>query len=160
MAAIAGKPNLSPSFHLEFSKFEYIRNKEEVKVDGYSIYIYTPEMIIFEKLRAVCQQLPDYSAIVPSHSSRARARDFYDIHLIIEMHGINPDTIENKELLTCIFEAKKVPLSFIGDIRDHRYIHSDDWENVKDTVSANQDLKEFDFYFNYVLEKFENLTFP
>ncbi len=78
----------------------------------------------------------------------------------MERYGISPNTAESKELIACIFAAKKVPLSFIKDIRNHRYIHSDDWENVKDTVSAKEDLKEFDFYFNYVLEKFDLLKFP
>lgn len=158
--AIALRPDHSPTFELEFSKFEYVGKKEEVKIDGYSIYVYTSEMIVFEKLRAICQQLPGYADIIPSHSPRARARDFYDIHLIMEMHRIEPDTNENKELITHIFEAKKVPLSFIRDIRHHPHIHSGDWDNVRDTVSAQEKVEGFDFYFNYVLERFEPLTFP
>lgn len=158
--AIALKPDHSSVFELEFSKFEYVGKKEERKVDGYSIYVYTSEMIVFEKVRAICQQLPGYAAIIPSHSPRARARDFYDIHLIMNLHDIDPGSRENKETITHIFAAKKVPLSLIREIRHHQYIHKDDWNNVKDTVSATEELQEFDFYFNYVLEKFEQLTFP
>lgn len=117
-------------------------------------------MIVFEKLRAICQQLPGYADIIPSHKPRARARDFYDIHLIMELQEIDPDTTENKELISNIFVAKKVPLAFIKNIREHPYIHRDDWSNVTDTISAAEDLKDFDFYFNYLLDKFEHLTIP
>src|SRR6185312_9764774 len=86
--AIIVQPNTSQVFEMEFSKFEYIGDKREIKVDNFSLYVYTPEMIVFEKLRAICQQLPGYAAIIGSFKSRARARDFYDIHLIMEMHGI------------------------------------------------------------------------
>lgn len=154
------KKDGSPTFELEFSKFEYVEKKEEARVDGYTIYVYTAEMIVFEKLRAICQQLPDYQTIIVSHTPRARARDFYDIHLIMTEYGINPDTNENKELIANIFEAKRVPLSFIQQIRHHKYKHSDSWNDVKDTVSSVEQLEDFDFYFNYVLEKFEPLTFP
>jgi predicted nucleotidyltransferase component of viral defense system len=158
--AIPLKKDSSPTFEIEFSKFEYVEKKEEARVDGYTIYVYTAEMIVFEKLRAICQQLPDYKTIIASHTPRARARDFYDIHLIMTEHGIHPNTDENKELMAHIFEAKRVPLSFIQQIRHHKYIHSDDWNDVKDTVSSVEQLEDFDFYFNYVLEKFEPLTFP
>ncbi len=82
-AAIAVRPDQSPTFELEFSKFEYTEKRVQTKVDGYSIFVYTPEMIVFEKLRALCQQLPQYVDIVPSFSPRPRARDFYDIYLIV-----------------------------------------------------------------------------
>ncbi|MDB5230774.1 MAG: hypothetical protein JWN76_1579 [Chitinophagaceae bacterium] len=159
--AVPLKPDTSPVFELEFSKYEYIgENKTEIKVDGYTIYVYTPEMIVFEKLRALCQQLPAYRAILPSHSPRPRARDFYDIHLIMSVHTIDPGSEGNKELIAHIFEAKKVPLSFIRDIRSSKDLHRDDWNSVEHTVDVTEKLEDFDFYFEYVLERFEGLTFP
>ena len=158
--AIPLNPNSSPVFELEFSKFEYVGQKEKVDVDGFKVYVYTPEMIVFEKLRAICQQLPLYSEIIPSFSPRARARDFYDIHLIMELHNINPVTDENIKLIENIFHAKKVPLDFIKEIRNNKARHKDNWQDVKDTISPYEQLEGFDFYFNYVLEKFEKITFP
>ena len=117
-------------------------------------------MIVFEKVRAICQQLPDYRNQITSFTPRARARDFYDIHYIMETHPIDPTTKENKELIINIFKAKRVPISFINQIRLNKSIHTDNWKSVQDTVSSKTELKDFDFYFDYVLERFENITFP
>lgn len=155
--SIAISPGNSTVFELEFSRFEYIGAKRPIKVDGYKIYVYTPEMIVFEKLRAICQQIPQYAEIIPSFNPRARARDFYDIHLIMQMHDINPTTKENIELIQNIFSAKKVPVSFIQQIRSHKSIHIDNWQSVKDTTSPHEHLESFDYYFNFVLNQFEGI---
>ncbi|PIQ21515.1 MAG: hypothetical protein COW65_08590, partial [Cytophagales bacterium CG18_big_fil_WC_8_21_14_2_50_42_9] len=150
----------SPTFELEFSKFEYVGRKAPINVEGYTIYVYTPEMIVFEKLRAICQQLPQYGVIIQSFSPRPRARDFYDIHLIMELHQIDATSNENKDLITKIFEAKRVPLSFIKEISTNKEFHKDNWESVKDTVSKFDESEDFDFYFDYVVNTFQGVTFP
>lgn len=158
--AIPVLPNRSPKVEIEISKYEYVGKKVEAEVDGFIIYIYSPEMIAFEKLRALCQQLQAYKDIVPSFSPRPRARDFYDIHLIMEQFGIDPSTPENKELILNIFAAKRVPPGFIQQIPEHVDIHRQDWQNVLDTLSAREKVESFDFYVGYVMEKFGALTFP
>ncbi|MEJ0103129.1 MAG: nucleotidyl transferase AbiEii/AbiGii toxin family protein [Bacteroidota bacterium] len=107
--AIAIRPNQSSRVEIEISKYEYVGGKIEMEVEGHSFYIYSPQMIVFEKLRAICQQLPAYADIIPSHSPRPRARDFYDIHLICEQHKIDVNSPASKELVRLIFETKKVP---------------------------------------------------
>lgn len=159
-SAVPVNPNLSPVFELEFSKFEHVGQKIAIEVDGYKIYVYTPEMIVFEKVRAICQQIPEYKEVIPSFTPRARARDFYDIHLIMEMHDINPTTKENIELIQNIFQAKKVPINFIKEIRNNKIIHADNWQSVIDTVSPYENLQNFDYYFEFVVENFEGITFP
>ena len=106
-SAFGFMPNGSTRFEIEISKYEYTGGKIETKVDGYQLYIYSPQMIVLEKLRAICQQLPAYAAVIPSYKPRPRARDFYDIYLLMDQHQINPGTPECKELLMHIFEAKK-----------------------------------------------------
>lgn len=150
----------SPKFEIEISKYEYVDQRIQTSLEGYVIYVYSPEMVVFEKLRALCQQIPEYKTIIPSQKSRPRARDFYDIHLIMEDHKINPGNSENLELIKNIFLAKKVPLEFVKLLKDYKYIHVDDWQNVEATVSAKDELLEFDFYFKYVIDNFESLTFP
>lgn len=157
--AIAVLPNSSPKVEIEISKYEYVGDKIEAEVEGYIIYIYSAEMIAFEKLRAICQQLPGYADIISSHSPRPRARDFYDIHLILTEHNIDPKTPENKELIQNIFLAKRVPLDFINHIQDHLAIHRQDWQNVLDTLSAKEDVKDFDFYVEFVLQTFQSIKF-
>lgn len=52
--SVSLNPNNSTIFEIEFSKFEYIGQKAEPTLDGYKLYVYTPTMIILEKLRAIC----------------------------------------------------------------------------------------------------------
>jgi predicted nucleotidyltransferase component of viral defense system len=158
--AVSLNPNNSTVFELEFSKFEYVNQKVAIDVDGYKIYVYTPEMIVFEKLRAICQQIPEYKEVIASFTPRARARDFYDIHLIMEMHKIDPTTKENIDLIQNIFQAKKVPKHFIKEIRNNKAIHADNWYSVIDTISPHEKLQNFDYYFDFVTKNFEDITFP
>lgn len=158
--AVPLRPNHSPVFELEFSKYEYVDQKTPLKIDGYRIFIYTAEMIAFEKLRAICQQLPDYGAILPSHTPRARARDFYDIWLIMDERKIDPTEPENLNLIELIFAAKRVPTSFIRQIRDHLDLHREDWKSVELTVGPQETLQPFEFYADYVVRWFGSLTFP
>lgn len=105
------------TFTVDLSKYEYTKGKEERELDHYSIYVYTPEMIAVEKLRAICQQMPDY----PHRGHpRPRARDFYDIHSAVTRAAIKLTSAQNHELLTQIFEAKQVPLSLLARIEETR----------------------------------------
>jgi predicted nucleotidyltransferase component of viral defense system len=156
---ISVNPNNSPKFELEFSKYEHVEGNKEYDYEGFKIRVYTPEMIVFEKLRALCQQLPEYEEIVPGFNPRARARDFYDIYLLIENFEINPETEENLQLISDIFSAKKVPLEFIAALRHNKEIHAENWIDVKSTVTASTDLEDFDYYFESTLSQFEKLKF-
>lgn len=156
------RPNHSTKFQIEFSKFEYVGegSKRPITVDGYTVYVYTPEMIVFEKVRAICQQLPQYAEIIPSHTPRARARDFYDIHLIMESQGVSCRSAERIALLQHIFDAKRVPMAFLQEMKNHQALHRDDWQNVLATVSQTEKVQDFDFYFDYVVSAFGGITAP
>jgi hypothetical protein len=81
----------------------------------------------------------------------ARARDFYDIHLVIAMTGMDLSSPENLDLTRHIFAAKEVPLEFLGRIKDQREVHRPDWDSVK--LSANEELEDFDYYFDFVTKR-------
>jgi len=68
--------NNSTKFEVEISSYEYTKPKIMVEVEGAVFYVYTPEMIVLEKIRALCQSMPDYSDIVPTARVKGRARDF------------------------------------------------------------------------------------
>ena len=142
---------------IDISKFEYCAPKQKHEIDGYTVYVYTPEMIAIEKLRAICQQMKEYAEIVKEPSQSARARDFFDIFATIEHFKIDLMTKENIELLKNIFAAKKVPLTLIGKIQDYREFHRSDFTAVKDTVKTDNELRDFDFYFDYVVDKCKTL---
>lgn len=140
-------------FTIDLSKYEYVTGKVEVELDHYTIYVYSPTMIAIEKLRAICQQMPEYT--MQRHPS-ARARDFYDIHLIASLTGVNLSSPENLDLVRHIFAAKDVPLRLIGRIRDQKEFHRPDWDSVK--ASANNDaIAEFDDYFDFVVKLVSSL---
>jgi predicted nucleotidyltransferase component of viral defense system len=146
-------PNRKQVFRVEISKCEYCEHKKEMDLEGYTIFVYTPAMLVVEKLRAICQQMPEYRKSVKSHPASARARDFFDIYIIIEKFDIKLASEENIELLKRIFAAKNVPLELIGRIGKYREYHRSDFPSVRDTVKPGVTLKNFDFYFEYVVKK-------
>jgi hypothetical protein len=141
-------PGQQRIFRIEISKHEYCEPKAEHEFDGYTIYAYTPAMIAIEKLRAICQQMPEYPLISPA-MKRARARDFYDIWAILTETGLDLGTPGNLNLTEHIFAAKDVPLELIPRIPEHRGFHRLDWPAVKDRVKGQ--VEEYDFYFDAVV---------
>lgn len=140
------------TFKVDLSKHEFTDGKVKFELDDYVIYVYTPEMIALEKLRAICQQMSEYP-----HKSRStpRARDFFDIHLIVTKLKIDLATAENLSLLENIFEAKEVPLELLDNVDAYRELHRQDWEDVK--ASVGKEIEVFDFYFDFVLEQISHL---
>jgi len=162
-ALAVGKQN-STKLIVELSRFEYVGKKQQADMDGFTFYIYTPEMIVFEKVRALCQQVPKYGEIVPGFNRRARARDFYDIYDLCSTFAIDPSTEENLELIQEIFKAKKVPISFLNDVcnPEDLELHSNDWSGVVDTLGLadRENLESFAFYVEFFKKTFSKLTFP
>lgn len=141
-------PNEPRVFSIHISKHEFCQGKIEAELQNYSIYVYTPDMIAIEKLRAICQQMPEY---LHRRYSTPRARDFYDIHSITVGMGFNLGTLESVELIRNIFAAKNVDTSLLTKVQNHREFHRLDWPAVELTVSG--ELRSFDFYFDFVVEQ-------
>lgn len=146
-------PGHRKAFKIDISKFEYCKPKQAREIEGCTVYVYTPEMLVFEKLRAICQQMPEYLKEVNNPSQSARARDFFDIFTILEnFKAIEFTNEENSKLLKNIFLAKRVPLKLIGCIPKYREFHRQDFSSVENTAKPTTPLKTFDFYFDYVVE--------
>lgn len=150
-SALVVGPKNRKKFFIQISKFEFCEQKQEYDIEGIRIYLYSPEMIVFEKIRAICQQMPEYRKLVKSSHQTARARDFIDIYYLLKKYKIKIDSKENINLLKCIFNAKRVPLELIGKIDNYKEFHRQDFDAVKDTVKAGIKLKDFDFYFDYTI---------
>lgn len=80
------------SMESDFSpaELEDVRNRLESRLqqvfapEHYPVFVYTTEMLVAEKLRAICQQMPEYGPVVKrSWPGAARARDFLDIQTLI-----------------------------------------------------------------------------
>jgi Nucleotidyl transferase AbiEii toxin, Type IV TA system len=140
-------PDMKRVFTVEISKHEYCEPKTTVELDNYTIYVYTLPMIAIEKLRAICQQLPEYEL---RGYQTPRARDFFDIYSIVTERNVDLTNEANRSLIRPIFEAKKVPTEFLDRIANEREFHRADWPSV--VASARDELKPFDFYFDFVLK--------
>ena len=142
--------NNSTKFRIDISKYEICSSKIPFELEGYTIYVYTPIMIIYEKLRAICQQDEMYAV---RSKRRRRARDFFDIYTIISRtENISQDILlpNNLKILKDMFDIKKVPLTFLGSMEKSREYHGEDFYTLKDTVGKNDELKDFGFYFDFV----------
>ena len=139
-------------FKIDISKYEHCEPKQELELDYFTIYVYTLPMIVIEKLRALCQQLPEYSL---RGAGAARARDIFDIHAIVTSKTIDITSAENRELFQPIFSAKQVPLEFLFKLKDRREFHRPDWSSVEQSVSS--DLESFDFYYDFLLNIINDL---
>ena len=98
--------------------------KDAHDLDSYTIYVYTPAMIALEKVRALCQQMEEYT-----HTGRTRhprARDFYDIHTVVTKTDFRFGAPETVGLAKEIFAKKEVPLFLLGKIKDQREFHRSD----------------------------------
>ncbi|MBK8098791.1 MAG: nucleotidyl transferase AbiEii/AbiGii toxin family protein [Planctomycetes bacterium] len=135
-------------FKIEISKHEHCEAKETREHDGFSFFVNSLPMIAAEKLRAICQQMDGYEG---RRNKKPRARDFYDIHAVVRS-GVVLTAPENKDLVRAAFEAKEVPLAFLGDIENSREFHEVDWPAVANSIAPFEN-RGFDFYFDFVVRE-------
>ncbi|MFZ3229013.1 MAG: nucleotidyl transferase AbiEii/AbiGii toxin family protein [Pseudobdellovibrio sp.] len=151
-----GAPN--PKITLDISEYEFCGNTEKVKLAGsIEILSYSRVLVVLEKIRAICQQHPNY----PLKKGNARSRDYYDIdilwNLALKEPGADPELFiqELKKYLRPVFEAKDVNLTLLKDIFEESFIESQKlgWPSVLETVS-DKNIQGFDYY----LENLKNIV--
>jgi hypothetical protein len=83
---------------------------------------------------------------------KPRTRDFYDIHRIVESFGLDVTLPENIELLRLMFDIKRVPLEFLGEVKELSEFHASEFETILKTLPEGEaHFSEFEPYFNYVI---------
>ena len=60
-----------------------------------------------------------------------------------------------EELFKNIFAAKRVPLAFLDNFEILREQNREDWEVVRQTISHDEETKDYDFYFDFVKDLIE-----
>ena len=139
---------------------QFLQNKVAKVFDGFTIYVYSPEMICLEKLRAICQQMPEYLIAIKGNArgNTPRAKDFYDIYLII--HKLDVDLFNETNIKMCkmIFAIKEVSLHLISNVKNTKDFHKQNFRSLEDSVFDSDKLKAFDFYFDYVVKFCDKLT--
>lgn len=159
--AVAVTPAGQRKFKVEISKFEFCSPKRKHEFnDGTVLFVYTEDMIVAEKLRAICQQMSEYAPIVKRNNrpGSARGRDFFDIYGLVSSGTANPRSNDFHSLLLSTFEIKHVPTAFLSLMENYREFHRPDFQRVKETLKPGEAVEEFDFYFDFVLKLCLNLS--
>ena len=146
----------STVFKIDISKHEFCDEKQLFEIDDHSVFGYSPEMFVAEKLRAICQQMEEYVKVVKLNP-RPRPKDFVDIQVIAQHYGINFDRNEVRGIIRQTFASKKVPLELLGKIQEYRDFHEQGYNAVEATVYPDFPLEDFGFYFDYVCKRCEQL---
>jgi len=137
-------------FSIDISNFECCYGKNEFDMDGFSIYVYTKEMIVYEKLRALCQQLPEYF-INKGHFKKSRPRDIYDIYIIMQNTDVKFANL-NMDTLKEFFSIKKVDISYLNKLESYYEAIADDVTSLKATLTPEaQTTFDFKKCFDFVI---------
>jgi hypothetical protein len=147
-----------PKFTIDISRYEYVEHKEAHELDGYTIYVYSPAMIVCEKLRAICQQMPEYGQIIQRSSlGNQRARDFIDIEALVKKFCIDLSTEESQQMVEQMFAAKRVPLAYLSNIPETRDFHALGYDEVRAAMKPSVRVDPFDHYFYFVMNEVKKL---
>lgn len=144
---------------IDLSYDEYVADKESYNLEGTTIYLYSPLMIVYEKIRASCQQLKEY----PLTTNKTRARDLFDIYKTLtnsKQVDLREAVLDEKNfyILENIFEAKKVPLELMKKLESKKDDLAEDYESrVKPQIPNDEDKVDFDYLFFYNDDLFKKL---
>lgn len=135
-------------FVIEISRGEYTAEHARHTIDGYEILVYSIPMIFCEKMRALCQQIPNLG--LRAHPTE-RAKDVYDLYAITteDLHEkIDPSDATLLGTLDRVFLAKTVPLSALRMLPSQREFHRAGWPGVVNAVSKT--LESYDVYYDHL----------
>jgi hypothetical protein len=139
-------------FTVDISRYEYVDDKVEFELDGYRIFVYSPEMIVCEKLRAICQQMPEYAQVIKRNGlGNQRARDFVDIEALVRQFDVDLASDRAKHIVTEMFALKRVPLDLLSLISGTRDFHALGFEEVRAAMKPGVQIEPFDYYFDFVV---------
>lgn len=138
---------------LDISDHEYCGQGRRKIIGGVEIHGYTRELLVLEKLRAICQQHPDY----PYSKDKNRARDFYDILQLTQ--NADEAFLKNcREEIGKVFAAKEVPLRFLNALWDEEFVDyfARGFDEVRENVRGI--LYPFDTYLEHARFLVEDLV--
>lgn len=137
------------SFRIDISRHEYVKPAAQIDFEGFPLRVYSLAMIVYEKLRAICQQMEDYEYVA---NPTPRPRDFVDICSILDT-GQN-EVVAQRDLLAQVFKAKDVPVSFLEAIGTVYSFHESGWQKVADELGYDTGFRS---YFDRVVAFVEQL---
>ena len=144
--AIIPRGALSQTIDFDISEYEYCGSVEKVKVKSINVSVYSRVLLLVEKIRAICQQHPDYKL----KGNDSRARDYYDIEKlwskVIQEKNEKLFLEECSKHIHNVFDAKQVDFGLLDKIflDDFVEIQRSGWSSVVATVSDK--IQNFDYY--------------
>ena len=143
---------------IDLSYDEYVADKKSYDLEGTTIYLYSPLMLVYEKIRASCQQLEDYKLV----GDKTRARDLYDIYKTLTNKGqidlreavLNQD---NFYILENIFQAKDVPFELMLKLDSKKTELAEDYKAKVVPQIPAKEIEKFEFLFSYNDQLFKDL---
>lgn len=144
---------------IDLSYDEYVENKLDYDLDGTKIYLYSPIMIVYEKIRASCQQLEEYPLTT---KKKTRARDLYDIYKSLtnsKQMELREQvlSVENFYILENIFRVKEVPFSLMKKLETKKEDLKIDYEEKVLPQVSSRNQEDFEFIFDYNQKLFNDL---
>lgn len=136
----------SPTITIDISEHEYCGSVERIQIKGTQVNVYSRTLLILEKIRAICQQHPEY----PYKSNDQRARDYYDIERL--WSKVLKDGNTDAFLRDCashfkaVFDAKGVTYDLLEKIFSPNFVElqRSGWSAVEVTVRGR--LQPFEYY--------------
>lgn len=142
----------STKISIDLSYHEYSGEAEEIEISsqGITIRAYRPIIVIYEKIRALCQNIP--GTHLPTNKAN-RSRDLLDIYKLI--YTESPYSSTEQEILSIeyitelmkVFASKKVPLELLLELEKSRDNLEIDF-NEK-LIQTSPDAEKVTFYFLY-----------
>ena len=136
----------SSVIELDISEYEFCGKQRKRRLHKTWVKAYSREMLVLEKIRAICQQHPDYPY---RQQSKNRARDFYDIYQLT--NDINNDFVSRcRRYLKRVFDAKWVSLELLEKLWDDEFVDEikRGFPQVRDSVKGK--LYDFDVYLEHL----------
>jgi hypothetical protein len=152
---------LTAKYSIDISLHEICQeDRIEEKIGDVFISIYTPLMVVYEKIRAICQTNEKYKVVIRrGRQSTPRTRDFYDIYQIVKKLEI--DVKSNVSLLKSMFSVKRVSLDYLEEIKEQRDYHGQNFDKIKATLEVDElEHDTFDPYFDFVVDLIETQIIP
>lgn len=136
----------SSKIEIQISEHEYCGRTRGKTIKGVKINGYTRALLVVEKLRAICQQHPDYKY----RMRRNRVRDVVDIYHLTKDNQDERFLKECKTELPKAFAAKEVDTAFLEALFDGEFVDMlrAGFPQVEDTLKGK--AYPFDTYVEFL----------
>lgn len=137
--------------HIDVSRHEYCDPKQIAQLDDVDVSVYTTDMIVAEKLRAICQQTDLYTEQTKSHKT-SRAKDYFDIYTLYERGAFSGITPVFAAEIKSAFLAKNVGRDCLLLASNDKAHHENSFIELVESLNTDIEVLAFEEYFEFVMK--------